>query len=70
MIKLGFILVYFVCQFGRRMSLPPPDPPRVTWEEYIDAPPGQNPVLGRPHICKESQKNFKATIAMVSEVHI
>lgn len=53
-------------QFERRQSLPKPDVPTVSWEEYINAPVGQPPCIGRPYISKESNKVFKATIAMVS----
>ncbi|KAG8222152.1 hypothetical protein J437_LFUL000734 [Ladona fulva] len=48
----------------RRKSLPPPPECRLTWEEYILAPPGNHPCLGRPTMCKESSKSFKATVAM------
>ncbi|XP_052777555.1 ankyrin repeat domain-containing protein 13C-like [Mya arenaria] len=51
-------------EFSRRSSLPPPESPTVLWEEYISAPIGNVPCIGRPHLSKESQKNFKATIAM------
>ena len=49
----------------RRPSLTPPPPTTVTWEEYINSPPGQHPPLGRQPICKETVKAFKATLAMV-----
>lgn len=60
------ILVPLMFQFERRNSLPHPESPQVTWEDYITAPLGEAPCLGRTSINKESTKVFKATIAMVS----
>uniref|UniRef100_A0A674MZ41 Ankyrin repeat domain 13C n=1 Tax=Takifugu rubripes TaxID=31033 RepID=A0A674MZ41_TAKRU len=48
----------------RRQSLTPPSPNIISWEEYITADNGKPPHLGRELVCKESKKNFKATIAM------
>ncbi|XP_012147830.1 ankyrin repeat domain-containing protein 13C isoform X2 [Megachile rotundata] len=48
----------------RRASLNPPPESNITWEEYIMAPPGQCPLLGRNLVYKESSKSFKATVAM------
>lgn len=48
----------------RRASLNPPPESSITWEEYIMAPPGQCPLLGRNLVYKESSKSFKATVAM------
>lgn len=48
----------------RKESLSPPPKKDVTWEQYIQSEPGHCPVLGRPYICKESSKSFKATVAM------
>uniref|UniRef100_A0A3B3Z943 Ankyrin repeat domain-containing protein n=1 Tax=Periophthalmus magnuspinnatus TaxID=409849 RepID=A0A3B3Z943_9GOBI len=48
----------------RRQSLTPPMPNTISWEEYITADNGKAPHLGRELVCKESKKNFKATIAM------
>ncbi|XP_015179885.1 PREDICTED: ankyrin repeat domain-containing protein 13C isoform X2 [Polistes dominula] len=48
----------------RRASLNPPPESNITWEEYILAPPGQCPLLGRNMVYKESSKPFKATVAM------
>ncbi|MBN3307323.1 AN13C protein, partial [Amia calva] len=48
----------------RRQSLTPPSPNTISWEEYISAENGKAPHLGRELVCKESKKNFKATIAM------
>ncbi|KAK5623710.1 Ankyrin repeat domain-containing protein 13C-A [Crenichthys baileyi] len=48
----------------RRQSLTPPSPSTISWEEYITADNGRAPHLGRELVCKESKKNFKATIAM------
>ncbi|XP_039312834.1 ankyrin repeat domain-containing protein 13C isoform X1 [Solenopsis invicta] len=48
----------------RRASLNPPPESNITWEEYVVAPPGQCPLLGRNLVYKESSKSFKATVAM------
>uniref|UniRef100_A0A668A3N2 Ankyrin repeat domain 13C n=1 Tax=Myripristis murdjan TaxID=586833 RepID=A0A668A3N2_9TELE len=48
----------------RRQSLTPPSPNTISWEEYISADNGKAPHLGRELVCKESKKNFKATVAM------
>uniref|UniRef100_A0A667ZQT1 Ankyrin repeat domain-containing protein 13C-like n=1 Tax=Myripristis murdjan TaxID=586833 RepID=A0A667ZQT1_9TELE len=48
----------------RRQSLTAPAPNTISWEEYINAEHGKPPHLGRELVCKESKKNFKATVAM------
>lgn len=48
-----------------RRSLPPPQQPDVTWEQYINASKGMPPCLGRQWDLKVRTKNLKATIAMV-----
>ncbi|XP_076001189.1 ankyrin repeat domain-containing protein 13C-like [Genypterus blacodes] len=48
----------------RRQSLTAPAPNTISWEEYITAETGKPPHLGRELVCKESKKNFKATVAM------
>ncbi|KAG5337629.1 AN13C protein, partial [Acromyrmex heyeri] len=48
----------------RRASLNPPPKSNITWDEYVVAPPGQCPLLGRNLVYKESSKSFKATVAM------
>uniref|UniRef100_A0A4W5RBZ2 Ankyrin repeat domain 13C n=1 Tax=Hucho hucho TaxID=62062 RepID=A0A4W5RBZ2_9TELE len=48
----------------RRQSLTAPSSNTISWEEYINAENGKAPHLGRELVCKESKKNFKATIAM------
>ncbi|KAJ3595394.1 hypothetical protein NHX12_004698 [Muraenolepis orangiensis] len=48
----------------RRQSLTSPTPNTISWEEYIAAEHGKPPHLGRELVCKESKKNFKATVAM------
>ncbi|XP_033340176.1 ankyrin repeat domain-containing protein 13C-A isoform X2 [Megalopta genalis] len=48
----------------RRASLNPPPESNITWEEYITAPPGECPLLGRSLVYKENRKSFKATVAM------
>lgn len=50
-----------------RPSLPPPVVNKVTWNEYITAPEGEWPCLGRKLRCKESRKEFKAQLAMSQE---
>ncbi|XP_053395470.1 ankyrin repeat domain-containing protein 13C-like [Mercenaria mercenaria] len=54
-------------EFERRTSLPKPDISEASWEDYITAPVGQPPIIGRHVISKESNKVFKATIAMSKE---
>ncbi|XP_010869724.1 ankyrin repeat domain-containing protein 13C [Esox lucius] len=48
----------------RRQSLTAPSLNTISWEEYMNAENGKAPHLGRELVCKESKKNFKATIAM------
>ncbi|CAF92895.1 unnamed protein product, partial [Tetraodon nigroviridis] len=48
----------------RRQSLTPPSTNTISWEEYVSADNEKPPHLGRELVCKESKKNFKATIAM------
>ncbi|KAL1117310.1 hypothetical protein AAG570_004636 [Ranatra chinensis] len=50
----------------RRGSLTPPTSSGVTWQEYLEAEPGQYPTLGRKLVNKESSKAFRATVAMSS----
>lgn len=50
-----------------RRSLPPPTQTNVTWEQYINAPKGMPPCLGRQWDLKVRTKNLKATIAMSQE---
>jgi hypothetical protein len=63
-IKLNFSDVEF------RPNLPPPDKASVTWNEYINSNEGQWPCLGRKHRSKESKKEFKAQLAMVSHFYV
>ena len=62
----GFYISHFffhlVEEFPRKESLPPPTASRLTWADYISS--CECPLLGRPLVCKESSKSFKATIAM------
>ena len=51
----------------RKSSLTPPSEPDSSWQNYINSPPGEPPCLGREHLCKESRKTFKATVAMSEE---
>lgn len=48
----------------RRVSLNPPPDADISWEEYLEAPVGESPPLGRSLVYKESSKSFKATVAM------
>lgn len=58
-------LVLPVTTIPRRVSLSPPVHHRKpSWKEYISAPVGQFPVLGRNPVSKSSHKSFKATLAM------
>lgn len=50
-----------------RESLPPPPPTTVTWQEYIEAPPGQHPNVGREQKCKINKLAVKASVAMSEE---
>lgn len=52
---------------SHRPSLPPPPDSHVDWSEYINAPDGEHPVLGRKMRMKESKKEFKAQLAMSQE---
>lgn len=52
-------------QIVRRSSLAPPPPSVVTWDQYINAEPGDYCRLGREIVYKESSRSFKATVAMV-----
>jgi len=51
-------------QLRRRKSLPRPPPSSATWSDYVNAPKGHPPCLGRQWKTKESSKTFKATLAM------
>jgi len=51
-------------QVRRRKSLTRPQPPAATWQDYVNAPKGKPPCLGRAWKSKESTKTFKATLAM------
>ena len=46
-------------------SLPPPPDSHVSWNDYMQAPPGEWPNIGRPIRIKESKKEFKAQLAVV-----
>ncbi|XP_059151622.1 ankyrin repeat domain-containing protein 13C-like isoform X2 [Physella acuta] len=51
----------------RRRSLQAPEKTSVSWDDYISAPTGRPPCLGRTLISKESSKAFKATVGMSDE---
>ena len=51
----------------RRESLPPPNAPCLTWDDYVACPVGQLPILARKQVSKTSSKHFKASIAMSEE---
>ncbi|VDK78296.1 unnamed protein product [Onchocerca ochengi] len=50
-----------------RKSLPPPRKIAATWEEYINAAAGLAPSLGRTHVVKQTEKKFKALVAMAED---
>ncbi|OZC11951.1 ankyrin repeat domain-containing protein 13C family protein [Onchocerca flexuosa] len=50
-----------------RKSLPPPRRKAATWEEYINATAGLAPSLGRTHVVKQTEKKFKAIVAMAED---
>ncbi|CAD5111853.1 DgyrCDS1117 [Dimorphilus gyrociliatus] len=52
-------------EIQRRPSLPTPKKANISWEDYIRD--GNPPCLGRPIICKDTKKTFKATLAMSEE---
>jgi ankyrin repeat domain-containing protein 13 len=54
-----------ISELNSRESLEPPPDCSVSWDSYINAEAGQYPNLGRELVCKESSKNFRATVAMV-----
>lgn len=58
----------FLQQPVRRLSLTPPPESQVSWLDYISAPSGEHPALGRELVHKETSKAFKATVAMVSYI--
>lgn len=51
-------------------SLPPPPPTNVTWEDYINAPDGQAPHLGRAMDLKIERKHYKAAVSMTEQCPI
>lgn len=51
----------------RRRSLSPPVKAPISWDTYVNCEPGNHPVLGRPLVCKSSNKSFKATLAMSAD---
>jgi hypothetical protein len=59
---ISHFFFHLVEEFPRKESLPPPPASRLTWADYISS--CECPLLGRPLVCKESSKSFKATIAM------
>jgi len=48
-------------------SLEPPPDAHVDWNDYLSAPDGDWPSIGRLHRIKESKREFKAQIAMSQE---
>lgn len=54
----------YLFQIQRRKSLPPPKVRPLSWEEYICSI-ERYIHLGRPMVCKETRRHFKATLAMV-----
>lgn len=54
-------------ELPRRSSLQPPPVCNVTWSQYIDAPVGKCPQLGRTPVHKQSNKTLRATVAMSTD---
>ncbi|KAH8355000.1 hypothetical protein KR093_003753 [Drosophila rubida] len=54
-------------ELPRRSSLQPPPATSVTWSEYISAPVGKCPQLGRTPVHKQSNKTLRATVAMSAD---
>lgn len=54
-------------ELPRRSSLQPPPVTSVTWSEYLDAPIGKCPQLGRTPVHKQSNKTLRATVAMSAD---
>ncbi|EDW00745.1 ankyrin repeat domain-containing protein 13C [Drosophila grimshawi] len=54
-------------ELPRRSSLQPPPTTSVTWSEYISAPVGKCPQLGRTPVNKQSNKTLRATVAMSAD---
>jgi len=54
----------------RRPCLEKPPTTKVTWQEYINAPTGKPPYLGRPVVCKNQNKSFKAYLAISKDFPI
>lgn len=54
-------------ELPRRSSLQPPPVCNVTWSQYIDAPIGKCPQLGRTPVHKQSNKTLRATVAMSAD---
>lgn len=50
-----------------RESLPPPQPAAVSWQQYLQAEPGNHPTLGREQKCKIVKTAVKASVAMSDE---
>lgn len=53
-----------------RESLPPPPSTNVTWQQYIQAEPGNYPTIGREQRCKILRKPVKASVALSEEFPI
>lgn len=54
-------------QQPRRPTLVAPNLPKTTWTEYVQAPVAKHTPLGRHLVSKQSNKHFKATLAMVCD---
>ncbi|XP_018915986.2 ankyrin repeat domain-containing protein 13C [Bemisia tabaci] len=51
-------------EYVRRKSLTRPPEPKVTWQEYLNAPAGEPPILGRQLVYKNTSKVYRATVGM------
>ncbi|CAG0888436.1 unnamed protein product [Cyprideis torosa] len=58
------VIVTLMFQIPRRNTIPPPKKKKISWREYISAPAGQPPVLGRDWDLKDSSKTFRPTLGM------
>jgi hypothetical protein len=46
------------------VSLPPPPPSNISWDQYINSPDEEPPQLGRKQDLKVEQKHYKASVCV------